>query len=424
MREGYRVSTATDRAAARVPGRPGTGATAVIDARADAEDHIRHAVFRFGPPLLIGVELEWLTARADGTASRPELTSIVEALGPHTPRTLAAASSERPLPSGSVVSLEPGGQVELSSVPCTSARQVCDRLRADTNMVRSLLARRSVAMLDRATDEVRPPQRLLRTPRYTAMELRFDRIGPLGRLMMNSTAAVQVGVDVGADDAELARRWNVLHAVGPALIAAFACSPALRGAPEGAWASQRMRTWLSLDPERTAAVSDPQKYPAWALDVPLMCVRSSGSNWYAPPGASFADWIAGDLDAEIGRRPTVADLDYHLTTLFPPVRPCGHLEVRYLDAQPGELWQVPVAAIEALLLRDTVMDEALAIAEPVREMWSEAAEHGLASVELRAAAGGLLSLAAEASPDMRFTASLDAAAMRCVRGLPPEVSTT
>nr|WP_287218205.1 ergothioneine biosynthesis glutamate--cysteine ligase EgtA [Rhodococcus sp. (in: high G+C Gram-positive bacteria)] len=418
------MATATDRAAARMPGRPDSGVSAVIGARADAEEYVRRAVFRYGPPRLIGVELEWLTARADGTASRPELSSIVEALGPHTPRALAASSSHRPLPSGSLVSLEPGGQVELSSVPCTSARQVCDRLRADTNMVRSLLARRSVTMLDTATDEIRPPHRLLRTPRYTAMELRFDRIGPLGRLMMNSTAAVQVGVDVGADDTELARRWNVLHAIGPALIAAFACSPALRGVPEGAWMSQRMRTWLSLDPERTAVVSDPQKYPAWALDAPLMCVRSAGPEWHAPPGASFADWISGALDAEIGRCPTVDDLDYHLTTLFPPVRPCGHLEVRYLDAQPGELWQVPVAAVEALLRNDAVMDEAVAIAEPVREMWWEAAEHGLDSVELRAAAVGVLSLAAETSPDMRFTALLDAAAMRCVRGQPPGKQTT
>lgn len=55
------------------------------------------------------------------------------------------------------------------------------------------------------------------------------------------------------------------------------------------------------------------------------------------------------MDAEIGRRPVWADLDYHLSTLFPPVRAVGHLEVRYIDAQPGDLWRVPVAAIDALL---------------------------------------------------------------------------
>ena len=110
--------------------------------RASAEEYVRRASFRFGPPRLIGAELEWLTSRADGTASRPELTSIVEALGPHAPKAVAPSSSARPLPSGSSVSLEPGGQVELASVPCTSARQTVDRLGADAKMLRSLLARR------------------------------------------------------------------------------------------------------------------------------------------------------------------------------------------------------------------------------------------------------------------------------------------
>ncbi|MEE2031618.1 ergothioneine biosynthesis glutamate--cysteine ligase EgtA [Rhodococcus chondri] len=392
-----------------------------LRSRAVAEEHVRRASFRFGPPRLIGVELEWLTARTDGTASRPELHSIVEALGPHAPKAVMPSSSERPLPSGSIVSLEPGGQVELSSVPCASARQVCDRLAADTRMLRSLLARRSVLMLDSATDEVRPPHRLLRTPRYTAMELRYDRIGPMGRLMMNSTAAVQVSVDAGADERELADRWDLLHAIGPAMIAAFACSHVLQGVPEGEWVSQRMRSWLTLDPGITHSVPDPAAYPAWAVDAPLMCVKSAGSEWHAPPGASFADWLSGGLDSEIGRRPTAADLDYHLTTLFPPIRPRGHLEVRYLDAQPGDSWQVPVAAVEALLSSPAVVAEAAAIAEPVRELWFEAAEKGLAAMELRAAAVGLLSLAAEASPDMRFTTALDAAATRCLRGLSPGV---
>jgi len=386
--------------------------------RADAEDHVRRTAFRLAPPRLIGVELEWLTARADGTESRPELATLVDALGPHAPRTVVPSSSARPLPSGSAVSLEPGGQVELSSVPCTSARQVCDRLTADLRMLRALLARRSVTMLDRAADEVRPPHRLLRTPRYGAMELRYDRIGPMGRLMMNSTASVQVCVDAGKDDADLARRWDLLHAVGPAMIAAFACSPRLRGAPDGDWVSQRMRAWLELDPDLTH-VHHPADYPAWVLDAPLMCVRSDLSEWHAPPGATFAAWLAGDLDADIRRRPTIDDLDYHMTTLFPPVRPCGHLEVRYLDAQPGETWQVPVAAFEALLSTPEVSAEACAVVAPVRDMWTEAARAGLGSLELRAAAAGLLSLAAESSRDMRFTAALDAAAARCLRGLAP-----
>ncbi|MEV1133696.1 ergothioneine biosynthesis glutamate--cysteine ligase EgtA [Rhodococcus coprophilus] len=399
---------------------PVSHARAGLGTRAAAEKHVRNVSFRAGPPRLIGVELEWLTARADVTAARPELTSLVDALGSHAPRTVMPSSSERPLPSGSVVSVEPGGQVELSSAPCTSARQVCDRLTADARMLRALLARRSVAMLDGAADGVRPPQRLLRTARYGAMEMRYDRSGPMGRLMMNNTAAVQVSVDAGTDDDEIDRRWKLLHAMGPAMIAAFACSPLMRGAPEGDWVSQRMRAWLALDPELTE-VPDPAGYPAWVVDAPLTCVRTGEPEWHVPAGASFADWLDGGLDEEIGRRPTIGDLDYHMTTLFPPVRPRGHLEVRYIDAQPGDMWQVPVAAVEALLSTPAVTEEATAVAAPVRELWTEAAQVGLGSVELRAAAAGLLSLAAESSRDMRFTAALDAAAARCLRGRGPEV---
>ena len=144
-------------------------------------------------------------------------------------------------------------------------------------------------------------------------------------------------LDAGGSPESIAQRWRLLGDMGPALIAAFACSPRLQGVPRGDWASQRMRTWLELDSWRTVAVPEVQDYAGWALDVPLMCVRNEGDDWTAPRGATFGDWIDGALDAEIGRRPVWADLDYHLSTLFPPVRAVGHLEVRYIDAQPGDL---------------------------------------------------------------------------------------
>ncbi|MBF6085338.1 ergothioneine biosynthesis glutamate--cysteine ligase EgtA, partial [Nocardia cyriacigeorgica] len=97
------------------------------------------------------------------------------------------------------------------------------------------------------------------------------------------------------------------------------------------------------------------------------CVRSrepeAGSapadcSWAAPPGATIADWLSGALDDEIGRRPDRSDLDYHLTTMFPPVRPSGHLEVRYLDAQPEQSWTVPIDVIDALMSTPAAVAEA------------------------------------------------------------------
>jgi glutamate--cysteine ligase len=183
-----------------------------------------------------------------------------------------------------------------------------------------------------------------------------------------------------------------------------------------------MRTWLQLDHARTAPPlgdsADPiRDYAAWAVDVPLLCVRrADSSNWSAPPGATFADWVGGGLDDELGRRPDTADLDYHLTTIFPPIRAAGHLEVRYIDAQPGRSWDVPIYAIDALMSSPAVIAEATALAAPTAPCWLDAAEHGLADSEIRSAATSLLSLATAYSPN---PAKLDTAAKRCRRGIDP-----
>lgn len=402
-----------------------------LSSRAAAEAYVGGVCFKLGPPALIGAELEWLTVQggssADGTgAPRPDLNDLADVLGPHAPRSLAPGSPELALPGGSRVTVEPGGQIELSSSPHPDARALCAALRADAALLRDLLAARGVRPVARAADAERPPRRLLELPRYRAMERHFAGIGPFGALMMCNTAATQVSVDAGADRAEIAARWHLLHAAGPALLAAFACSPELHGAPGGAWASQRMRTWLRLDHSRTRphaeSWADPiAEYPAWALDVPLLCVRPCGgaageTHWSAPPGATFADWLSGALDDEIGRRPTRADLHYHLTTLFPPVRAAGHLEIRYLDAQPGDGWSTPVHVVEALLSDPAVVAEATALAAPTAGRWQEAAHTGLADPDLRAGAESLLRLAAAHSAS---AAEIASAAERCRRGRAP-----
>ncbi|MFC4605495.1 ergothioneine biosynthesis glutamate--cysteine ligase EgtA [Rhodococcus kronopolitis] len=394
--------------------------------RAAAEAYVGGVCFKLGPPRLIGAELEWITSGAGH--DRPDLDALAAALGPHAPTSLAVASPALPLAHGSAVTLEPGGQVELSSAPFPSAEQLCSALGGDARTLRGLLADEGIDMHAAAADVARPARRVLEMLRYRAMQDRFDRIGPFGRLMMCNTAATQVSVDAGADAAEVAERWAALDAIGPALLAGFACSPRLCGIPDGDWASQRMRAWLELDPARTGPgpLTDPiAGYSRWALDAPLLCVIGGclGSNggrdgdWSAPASASFADWLSGALDDEVGRRPGLADLDYHLTTLFPPVRACGHLEVRYLDAQPGDLWRVPIAALDALLRDRQTLARASALGAPAAGRWREAAQFGLKDGELRNAAAELLFLAASRST--AFEADLAAAAQRCRRGRTP-----
>ncbi|MFE3191765.1 ergothioneine biosynthesis glutamate--cysteine ligase EgtA [Nocardia sp. NPDC059240] len=438
-----------------------------FSSRAAAEAYIGKVCFKQGPPLLIGAELEWLTAQGElsATNSRPDLKVLADALGPHAPRSISPDSPAVPLPGGSRVTIEPGGQIELSSAPFGTAAELCERLRTDTMRLRELLESRAIRTFSGAADAVRRPSRVLRLPRYRAMERSFAGIGPFGALMMCNTAATQVSVDAGADPTEIAARWRVLHAVGPALLAAFACSPELHSAPPGEWASQRMRAWQRLDHLRTRPPlhdwADPVTgYARWALDVPLLCVRpraapaqsnrsgaaprnrlaavpldrakasrpnrlrsapssSDAADWSAPPGATFADWLCGALDEEIGRRPDRTDLDYHLTTVFPPVRAAGHLEVRYLDAQPGDGWSVPIHVFDALLSSPEIVTEATALAASTADAWSEAARLGLADPQLRAAAVSLLELATAHAPTPQAVKELAAAAGRCRRGRPP-----
>jgi glutamate--cysteine ligase len=278
--------------------------------------------------------------------------------------------------------------VEIASQPMPSVGDLVRAVRRDAAAIRDRLGSEGLTTVPRASDPLRPPRRLLDVPRYAAMEASFDRIGPHGRTMMCSTTAVQVCVDAGEGE-DVARRWAALHELGPVLLAAFANSPVVHGRRTG-WKSARMASWMVLDPERTGPPAtiggDPgREYARRALDTHLLCVRrdsADGVSWEAPD-MTFAQWIGSPGDTP----PTVADLDYHLTTLFPPVRPQGHLEVRYLDQQAGDEWVVPLVVVAALMQDAGTVARARAAAEPAVGRWAAAARHGLDDRVLRRAAG-------------------------------------
>ena len=375
---------------------PDAGPTVLRDC-ADAEAYVASVCFKHGPPRLTGVELEWLVHGPD--PARPlDRAVLAAALGPHAPPSLDPASPARLLPAGSAVTVEPGGQVELASPPLPDLAALVAAVTADTAVLHGRLAAAGLAVHPRAADPLRGPRRLLDVARYRAMEQSFDRTGPYGRSAMCSTAAVQVCVDAGEAD-RVAARWAALHALGPVLLAAFANSPVLHGRRTG-WKSSRFAVWRSCDPARTAPPgaddTDPGRDPTdgWTrrvLNSPVLCVRGEGT-WTVPERTTFADWVRGALD----RPPTVADLEYHTSTLFPPVRPRGHLEVRYVDAQPGGGWVLPVAVVSALLDGPPdVLDRVLELCEPARGRWISGARHGLDDRVLARAAAGVFTLACE-----------------------------
>ncbi|MET8150512.1 ergothioneine biosynthesis glutamate--cysteine ligase EgtA [Actinoplanes sp. NPDC049668] len=358
---------------------------------AQAAEHISGICFKTGPPSRIGVELEWTVHRDGAPAAYVEAAELRTALGIHAPPALGSTHPGEPLPGGGTVTVEPGGQVEISSAPAGSLTELHEALSTDQARLAALLARSGLVLGESGLDPHRPPRRILHTPRYAAMQRRFDATGRHGHTMMCSTAGLQVCLDAGTED-RLRVRWDALHEVGPALLAAFATSGRHAGRDTG-WASARMATWYGIDPRRTRPVDDPGDpatgWVRYALDAPLLCVRRDAGRWDVPPEVTFADWIGGALPGP----PVVGDLDYHLSTLFPPVRPRGYLEVRYLDAQPGGEWIAPVAVLAALVADDAITDAARAAAAPTAGRWVPAARHGLADPAVRACATELLDLA-------------------------------
>jgi len=366
------------------PGEAGRYSGGALDgeplSEADAEEHIHGIAFKTGPPGKVGVELEWLVRDGRDPGLRVDQQRVAAAL--------AGLGAPGALPGGGRLTTEPGGQVEISSAPAVGIGAGIATTRRDLGALRQAVLPAGLFLTGEGLDPLRSPRRVLDLPRYAAMEEFFTRAGPWGRLMMCSTASVQVCLDAGqqgSGPASLGWRWRLLHALGPVLVAAFANSPLREGRPTG-WKSTRQAIWARLDPCRTrppanavppvlagnghAKEHDRDPGAAWvdyALSAEVMCVRRPEPEpWTAPVGLTFRGWLRGGGD----RPPTVEDLSYHLSTLFPPVRPRGHLEYRVIDAQRDDEWIVPAAVVTALLDDETAAQQAMVAAET---LWHQAA---------------------------------------------------
>ncbi|MEU9450066.1 ergothioneine biosynthesis glutamate--cysteine ligase EgtA [Streptomyces sp. NPDC048277] len=370
--------------------------TAVTEAEVEAL--VKGICFKTGPPRTLGVEVEWLVHEL----RQPQLPVTSERLE-------AAYAALRTVPLGSALTVEPGGQLELSSPPAASLTECIGTVSADLDAVRTVLAEQDLGLVGVGHDPWHTPRRFLREPRYEAMERCLDRTGTAGRHMMCTSASVQVCLDAGHEEPGPlghARRWWLAHQLGPVLVAAFANSPLVGGRPTG-WLSTRQLLWMEIGAGRAGAPpldGDPRM--AWArhvLDAPVMCVRRDSGPWEVPEGLTFRDWTRSGA-------PTRKDLEYHLTTLFPPVRPRGHLELRMIDAQPGDDgWIVPLAVTAALFddpeAAETayrtvkpLAERALSLPAPHNPLWLDAARTGLGDPELQEAAVVCFAAAVEALP--------------------------
>ncbi len=362
--------------------------------------YVRQQCFQPGFEARVGVELELLTASTVGTPGRPALDDLLAAVATIVP------------PAGSGITLEPGGQVELSSRPCVGPGAAVGHMETDLAALRAGLTAAGITTASVGLDFARPHRRLVGGGRYEAMEAYFGADGDgAGRAMMCGTASTQVNLDLG-EEAVLNRRWRLAHALGPVLVASFANSPLATTGPTGA-RSSRQQIWAALDRSRSApvvtgrGVASPEPAEAWAryaMAAGTILIRASSGRFHpVGPGLPFARWMSDGH--ELGY-PTLDDFAYHLSTLFPPVRPKGWLELRMIDALPDPWWQVAVAVTTALLDDPAAVEVAEQACGPVAHCWSEAAAHGLSHPALASAADTCFAAAVDALPRMGVGAAL------------------
>lgn len=339
----------------------------------DVYEHVSGVCFKTGPPGQVGAETEWFVVdrqAPDRNVPIGRLRSLMKAAGPP--------------PAGSRITYEPGGQLELSSLPQRGVEAAHAALAADIAHVGGQLAREGLELAGRGTDPraLGAPLFQLDEGRYRCMRAYF---GEAGLTMMCATASLQVCLDIGADEKDATRRWRLAHALGPVLVAAFANSPRTGNR------SARQVIWEGLDRGRTAPVVGDDPVTAWAryaLDARVMLLRDG---WVADPGMTFREWLDDG-------GPDVTDLAYHLTTLFPPVRPQGWLELRMIDALPDPYWPVPIAVAAALIDDPLAAEAAAEAAEPAADRWHEAARDALTDPVLARAAARCFEAARDALP--------------------------
>jgi glutamate--cysteine ligase len=273
---------------------------------------------------------------------------------------------------GGAISLEPGGQFELSGAPLEDAHATADELDRHLTVARSVADPLGIGFL---TLGMSPKWSLAETPvmpkhRYAIMARYMPKVGARGLDMMFRTATVQTNLDF-TSERDMVAKMRVGLALQPAITALFANSPFTDGKLNGLL-SARSEIWRHTDPARTgmlAFVFEPgmgfERYVDYALDVPLYFLKRGGT-YQDVAGASFRDLLAGRLKEAPGERATMADWANHLSSIFPEVRLKRYLEMRGADVGPPERI-VALAALMAGLYYD---QDALSSAEALIEGWS------------------------------------------------------
>lgn len=289
------------------------------------------------------------------------------------------------LPRGGTFTFEPGGQLEYSSPPCDSASTLLALLREVILPLRGAAAAEGISLLPVGIDPINSVEHaplLIHAKRYARMAEYLERKGPEGARMMRQTAAFQVSLDF---DEERWLRWRVLNAAAPFVTAIFANSPIYAGQRTD-YQSVRAQVWRSLDPTRTGIPYDERDplgaYLEFALAAPAILFPAIEGE-HRP----FGEWL-------LRANPTDSEWQDHLSTLFPEVRPRGHLELRSADSIAPEWYPAPLALTAGILYdRDALRATADLLGPPDPGLLERAGRSGLHDPAIARTAADLFEVA-------------------------------
>lgn len=265
---------------------------------------------------------------------------------------------------GGAISIEPGGQFELSGAPLLDIHATSAELDAHFSALGDVARSLGVEFLDlgaspkwsRADTPAMPKQR------YRIMAAYMPKVGSRGLDMMFRTATIQANLDF-VSEADMVEKTRVGIALQPLVTALFANSPFLDGAPTGRL-SQRSHIWLDTDRDRTGMLPFVfetgfgfERYVDYALDVPMYFVKR-GDIYHDVAGASFRDLLDGRLPQLPGERATISDWANHLSTIFPEVRIKTYLEMRGADGGPRAHMTALPALFAGLFYDGAALDQA------------------------------------------------------------------
>ena len=292
---------------------------------------------------------------------------------------------------GGAISIEPGGQFELSGAPLENLHETCVEANGHLAQVRQVAEAMGVGFLGLGVAPTWPRSVMPVMPkeRYAIMTRHMPKVGSRGLDMMYRTTTIQVNLDF-SDEADMVKKMRVGLALQPVATALFANSPFIDGVANGL-VSNRAAIWHDVDAARAGPIPfvfdadfGYERYVEWALDVPMYFVKR-GETYIDATAYTFRDFMAGRFDILPGERPTMGDWVNHLSTLFPEVRLKRFIEMRGADGGPWRgICGLPAFWV-GLLYDGGVLDQAHSLAMELsaadrEHLWRTVPHTGLETV--------------------------------------------